>query len=132
MCQRDPGAWAMVVGLLGCWVVGEQMDCLRCVGPKIAGRFAAGHGGLAAQVGINCIIIQQLLSKSGNHRGSCNACMQARHAGRSGITVITVLCSEPDVFEDAKESTLKGQSEVSDRYLSEHRAEAAGSLRSWR
>jgi hypothetical protein len=46
------GRWrAMVVG-----VVGEQMDCLRCVGrvgrrrAEIAGRFAAGHGGLAAQL----------------------------------------------------------------------------------
>jgi hypothetical protein len=56
-------------------VLGEQMGCLRCVGrmghrqAKIAGRFDAGHGRLAAQLGagINCIILQHLLSKGGNH-----------------------------------------------------------------
>jgi hypothetical protein len=55
------------------------------------------------------------------------ACRLGTQAEQVGITVITVLCSEPEAFEDARESTLKGQSEVSDRYLSEHRAEAARS-----
>jgi hypothetical protein len=52
VCQRSWGPGGEVVG-----VVGEQiMDCLRCVGrvgrrrAEIAGRFAAGHGGLAAQL----------------------------------------------------------------------------------
>ena len=52
----------------------------------------------------------------------------SRHPGRAGITVITVLCSEPDVFENAKESTFKGQPEVSDRYLSEQAPSGGGGV----
>ena len=129
MCLRSwgPGRW-----WLGCWRANGLPAMRGPHGPhsrrqaKIAGRFAAGHGGLAAQVGINCITIRQFLSKSGNH--TCPA-MPACRLGTQAeqlLPVIPVLCSEPDVFGDAKESTLKGQSEVSDRYLSEHRAEAAG------
>jgi hypothetical protein len=91
-------------------VVGEQMDSLRCVG-RVGRRRAEIAGRFAAQAGTNCIIIQQLLSNkvgTGNrtstiHESVCRLGTQAEQV----LLAITVLCSEPDVVEDAKESHLE-------------------------
>ena len=64
------GPWAMVVGLLASkWTACDAWGRMGRRQAKIAGRFDAGHGRLAAQLGagINCIILQHLLSKGGNH-----------------------------------------------------------------